>query len=465
MKKWTFRAEAGGNSIGGSSYLHNGKIAVDHGAIQSKKRIGYPKVPDGDIELFLLSHDHLDHCGGVPVFLREHPESKVMMTKTSFDGMNFLLKDSVKIAESRAEIDLLRGLKPEPPLFSAREVENLIERVDFVENTEWFTPLYGHKMAFRSAGHKPGAAMFLMVFPDGTRVLHACDVSVDEQALVRGAGVPQDFLNPDIMVVECTYGDRQLPDRAEEEKRLVRTARKVLRRGGKVVIPHFASTLANCALPLAKAGFPVHIDGLGRDFTNHYANSARWCKEDKQFHLEDFKALFLVDGGRKEDDKYYRKDLVRQPKPMVVVSSSGMLEAGPSVGYVEELLENPKNAIILPGYQADDTQGRKLTQLQKGEKITFFHQYVKKDAGQAPELKTYEVTRQINADVITFKLSGHSGGDKMAKWIAEINPKKVVTVHGEPAAHEGLKERTQMLKNGIEFFPAKNGETIDFLLK
>ena len=305
--------------------------------------------------------------------------------------------------------------------------------------------------------------MFLMVFPDGTRVLHACDVSVDERALVRGAGIPQDFLNPDVMVVESTYGNRELPDRAKEKARLKEVIRKVFARGGKAVIPHFASTLIEEALPLAEAGFPVHVDGMGRDFTHLYANSAPWCEQDKPFKLSDFGSLFLVDGGCKEEDRFYRRDLVRQPEPVVIVSSSGMLEAGPSVGYVEELLEDSKNAVILPGYQAKDTQGRKLTQLQKGEKITFFHQYVKKVEGQQPELKEYEVTRQINADVIQFKLSGHSGGDKMAKWICRINPKKVVTVHGEPEAHEGLKERTQRLKKDIEFFTAKNGETLEFV--
>ncbi|MDP2668520.1 MAG: MBL fold metallo-hydrolase [bacterium] len=462
MKKWTFKAYGGGDSIGGSSYVHNDNIQVDHGAIQEGKRIRYPAIGKEDIELFLLSHDHLDHCGGVPIFLREHPESRVMMTKTSFEGMNFLLKDSVKIAESRAEIDSLRGIEPELPKFSLREVDNLVDRVDFIGDTSWFSPIAGHKISFRSAGHKPGAAMFLMVFPDGTRVLHACDISLDEQALVRKAGVPKDFLNPDVMVVEATYGNRELPDRTKEKARLEEVVRKVFARGGKVVIPHFASTLANCALPLAEAGFPVHVDGMGRDFTHLYANSAPWCEQDKPFKLSDFGSLFLVDGGCKEDDRFYRRDLVRKPEPVVIVSSSGMLEAGPSVGYVEELLEDSRNAVILPGHKAKDTQSRKLTQLAKGEKITFFHQYVKKIAGRKPELREWTETRQINADVIPFKLSGHSGGDKMAEWIAKINPAKVVTVHGEPEAHEGLKERTQSLKKDIEFFTAKNGQTLEF---
>ena len=458
MKKWTFRADGAGDSIGGSSYIHNGLICIDHGAIQDNKKVSYPPMAREELPIFILSHDHLDHCGGVPIFALEHPESKLIMTKTAFEGMLLQLKDSLKITSFQAKSRALRGLSPEPMAFDYLDVENLMDSAGFfVKNTGWFEPLAGYKMSFRSAGHKPGAAMFLIVFPDGTRVLHACDISLDEQALIKGAGVPKDFLDPDVLVVECTYGNREIPERVQEEQRLVDTVKNVFARGGKVIIPHFASTLGNVAIPLAKAGIPTNIDGMGRAFMDLYQRSDVWCEEDKPFSMKDFGCLYFVDGGSPREDHFYREELVQQAAPVAIISSSGMLEAGPSVFYVTELIEDPRNAVIIPGYQAKETQGRKLLQLQRSDNITFSQQKISRDG-----FEERSETRQILADIFPFKLSGHSGGNKMAEWICQINPKKVVTVHGEPESHEGLKDRVQRLNKKIEIVSAKNGETLEF---
>ncbi len=463
MKKWTFVAYGGGDCIGGSHYTHNGTIGIDYGAIQSEKNIKYLETSKDELPLFVLSHDHLDHCGGMPLYAREHPESRVLMTETAFEGMQLQLRDSIKISSLRAEIDALRGLKPEPPAFDYQDIDNLALRAEFILDTSWFEPLPGHMMSFRSAGHKPGAAMFLIVFPDGTRVVHACDISLDEQALVRGAGIPKDFLNPDVLVVECTYGNREIPNRSMEEKRLVDTVRNVLARGGKIIIPHFASTLANIALPLAKAGFFTNIDGMGRSFTRLYADRTPWCEEDKPFRMEDFGSLFLVGGDSPRDAQFYREELVYQAAPAVIVSSSGMLEAGPSVFYVEELIGDSRNAIIIPGYQASKTQGRKLLQLEKGEQISFSHQVVKRGyRGRGRRLKEWTENRRIRADVLPFKLSGHSDGNKVARWICQLNPRRVVTVHGEPESHEGLRQRVRRLNKNIEVISSRNGEILEF---
>ncbi|MDO8522988.1 MAG: MBL fold metallo-hydrolase [bacterium] len=453
MKEWTIRADGGGDRIGGSNYIEK-DVCIDYGAIQDNKRISYPPMAREEIPLFILSHDHLDHCGGVPIFAREHPESKILMTQTTYEGMLLQLRDSLKIMSVTAKNRTRRGLNPEQVVFDYRDVERLANRVEFVKNTDWFEPIPGYKMSFRSAGHKPGAVMILMVCPDGTRVIHACDVSLDDQALVKGASVPSDFLEPDIMVVESTYGDREIPDRHKEESKLIKIAKTVFKRGGKVVMPHFGSTMGNVAFPVAKAGLATYIDGMGRDFLSMYQNTKPWCGEDKPFSLKDFPSLSFVNGGSPKGDMLVREELIQQKGPVVIVSTSGMLEGGPSVFYTEELIEDRRNASVVPGYQASGTQGRKMVQLQRGDQISFVHQ------DKFGEEKT--VTKKILADVIQVKLSGHSGGDKMAKWIAQINPKKVVTVHGEPSSHEGLKERTHRLSKNISFFSAKNGQTLEF---
>lgn len=460
-------ANGGGDRIGGSSYRYKYKgtsILVDFGAIQDEaKSIKYLDVPVEPIELLFLGHDHIDHCGGLPIFAREHPETKIYMTKTCRDGMELQLYDSVKISLEQYKNGVLSNQNPKPPLFEHDEVRDLIARVRIVRTENWFEPIPGFKVSFRSAGHKLGAAIILIVFPDGTRVMHACDYCLNDQALVRGAKDPKDFLEADLMLTESTYGARELPERAEEEARLVNLVTMIIGRGGKVVIPHFSSTGLHVALPLARAGLPTLIDGMLRDFSKIYRLAELWTDNDIPFRLEDYPTFDRVDGVKfGQQDSAYRKMLIQSESSFVVVSSSGMLQGGPAVGYVEELVGDPKNAIIIPGYQAPETQGRKLLQLGKGEPITFHHEQIRKRRDGSEYLDSFNVTREVLCDVIQLHLSGHSGGNRMAEWIAQINPKRVVTVHGDPEGHQGLADRIHGLKSSIDVVSARNGEAISF---
>lgn len=456
-----FTAIGGGDSIGGSAYLYEDDTAsflIDFGAIQGPKSAGisYPRVPQSALDFMLLSHDHLDHCGGLPLVMREHRDMPVFSTNTARFGAFFQLDDSAKIAEQNARIAELSG-RTEYPAFTGGEAHDVMHEITPVRDSGWFEPFPGYKVSYRSAGHKRGAAIILIVCPDGRRIVHACDFSLHDQALVRGAVVPRDFLNPDLLVTECTYGARSLPSRAVEEKRLVDAVRRVLERGGKVIIPHFASTCQHIALPLARAGIASFLDGMARDFWHLYLESEdHWCEHDIPITEEEQRLIIPVVGNGKKDWEV-REGIKASPNPAVVIATGGMLEGGPAVGYVEAFLEDPKNAVIIPGYQAPESQGRKLIQLQRRDRMTFSRQCVRPDGIGVDVIAS---DYYVEAEVIPMHLSGHSDGDEVARWVAELNPKTVITVHGEPAAHEGLRERISRLNGGIGVVSSKTGESI-----
>ncbi|OHA03918.1 MAG: hypothetical protein A3I44_00580 [Candidatus Sungbacteria bacterium RIFCSPLOWO2_02_FULL_51_17] len=466
-----FEVFGGGDRIGGSSYRYNRKVVVDHGIIQGEgKYPKYPMMPEGECPVFLLSHDHLDHCGGVAAFGKRHPEARFFMPKVSRRGLEIQLNDALNISAQQADIDTLKGQKPVPLPFDEEDVASVIARIkrdtsgkNVVTDKRLFTfeSLPGFSLRAVSAGHKPGAAIFLMKFADGARWIHACDFSLEDHALTLGANIPADFHNPDGMTIECTYGSLArdpLPDRKTEEARIMSEMERVFRRGGKVLVPWFASTLQNMAIPCAKAGMQTYVDGKSTQlFTENYMLSSPWCENDRPFRIQDLPTMFGV------RDRAHRDELIAQESSFVVCSSSGMLEGGPSVQWLEHLIGDHKNAIIVPGYQAPGTRGRALMALERGQDFEIVEERVGTDRHTEKKfLRPKRTTRfKIYADVIGAKLSGHSDGRVVAPWVAKINPKVVVTVHGEPEAHEGMARLIRGLNPNIRVISGVNGAQIE----
>lgn len=461
--KHTFTAVGGGSRVGQSCYRHDEKILIDYGGMHRDGRPTCAPMPRGEILVVIASHLHWDHIYGMPALAREHPESLFLMTKMTRDGMEIQLRGSLKLEEEARTIELIENGNPLAPFFTEEDIKNLLDRVNIIENEEWFEPIPGYKVSFRSGGHVNGDSMVLMEYPDGTPVMHACDYCLQDQWTVRGAKTPKGF-RPKVLVTECTNGATELPNQEEERARFGTAARSVIDRGGKIVVPVFSATGLDKALELESAGILTFLDGSARDFSRLARLMEPWSPNDIVFRSDDHPGLWLLDAEKfGERDSIYRRRIIESEASFAIAAPSGMATGGPVIGYLEALLDNPRNAVMLTGYQADGTEGKEIAQLGKGGNITFRHERIRKRADGSRFVERREKDCPINCEVYTFRISGHSGGDKCAWWIAEeLRPELVLTVHGDPEAHAGLADRIHRLNSRIECKSAHNGETIEF---
>ncbi len=261
----------GANEVGASCTLieiEEKRILVDAGIRQNVKPD--KQLPDldkiGKIDAFLLTHAHTDHTGALPGLVSSLPACvKGYCTPVTKPITRVLLEDSKNHLEPEEQ---------KKSLFTPEAIDTALDYLDFMETVQWNTPVKicdGVKARWIPAGHILGAAM---IYIQGKResILITGDVSVNDQKTVPGMSMSDLPYQPDVMVMESTYGDRPHKDRAKEEKRLVSEVARVIQVGGKVLIPVFAIGRSQEVILILKEAmergqireFPVYVDGMVR---------------------------------------------------------------------------------------------------------------------------------------------------------------------------------------------------------
>ncbi len=440
-----FMALSGGVPIGGAHYLvelEDKRIAIDCGAVQKGGKVLPPPIAQGRIDALFVTHGHLDHIGMLPLFVREHPETPIYGTKVTWRFARMLLWDSYRIAFHK----LNRGEKVET-YFSYSDITNALslKRFRLVHKPEWFSPWPGWKVRFWPAGHINGAASIHIVSPKGFRIIHSGDISFHNQPTIKGAEVINDIFSPEVLITEGTYGDRNLPNRVQEEHRFVDRVVEILGRGGKVLIPSFSITGPNIGIILAnglaraEVDIPVHIDGMIRTAAGIINGSNEWSPNDDGLAFPKNLIAVTEDPEKARD---YRQKLL-EGGPAVICSSHGMLEGGMAMFYLPHILADYKSAVLVPGYQAEGTGGRKLLELERGNQFGIGRM-------QYP----------IYCDVERFHLSSHASGKELAGWISEIQPWSVIVTHAGRSAFEGLKQKIKERHPVISVSGGFNGEDV-----
>jgi putative mRNA 3-end processing factor len=361
----------------------NKTMLVEYGMSPSKPP-EYPLPVADRVDHMFLTHGHLDHCGMIPqVCGRDHCE--LFTTPLSAEIGELMMYDSLKIAKAEnypqpyTTGDIERTMKNVVPLTYGDTIE--LGKID---------------VTLHSAGHIPGATMF--EFQCDSSTVYSGDIHTDDQRLVAGAK-PVDCDN---LFIEGTYGGRLHPPRKEVAAMFLAKVEEVIDRGGTVLIPCFAvGRTQEIMLLLRNLSYNMWVDGMGRSVSRIFMNYPEY--------LADPKAMKNARKNFNEVRNPNMRDHAR--KGEIIVTTGGMLDGGPVLGYLNSLKNDPKSAILLVGYQAEDTNGRMLTE-------------------QGCVVIDGEVCK-IECEVQRYDFSAHADHQQLIDFVNACNPENVIIMHSE----------------------------------
>ncbi len=410
------------------------RIAVDAGLSPkfsgNKAMPAFSQVRGTKIDLILLTHCHLDHLGSLPVLMREHPESTLVMSASSKLIARRMLQNSYNVMMRQREEE---GIA-EYPLFTRAEIERLGQRIFPMgyDQPRIFSSAGGEALivTFHAAGHIPGAASITLQYQH-RRIFITGDVLFADQAILPGARPPRQQV--DTLILETTRGRTQRPhgtSRDTEVQRFVDFIRTVHGRGGSLLVPTFALGRMQEMFAIFHAAkvrgelpdMPIYATGLGIDLVNYFDEISRktgGCA---------FRRRILQELGIQPLPETSRGGKLPKHRALYILSSGMMVEHTPSYAACAALLSDERNAITFVGYCDPETPGGKL--LAATPHASFCFDAIDKRADR-------------NATVERFDLSSHAEREQLADLAESLNPRTIVLTHGDPDARKWFSQELQ----------------------
>ena len=423
----------GADEVGASSVLieiAGRRVLVDAGIRPTPKArwgLAGDQLPDlslieqrGGLDAILVTHAHTDHTGALELVSERYPTAPVYATPMTIELTRVLHQDARRIMAARLEEE------GELPLFDEVATNRLMAAFTPVALNQPLTLAPGLTATWFHAGHIAGAAMIGLAAAEG-RVLISGDISISPQRTVDGARPPK--FGADVLILESTYGGRLHANRHVEEQRLVETVTAITAAGGKVLIPAFALGRAQeILLTLGEyqrrgelAGVPIWADGMVRAVCDAYSR----YPDTLPLALQEQGAAFFGGTIQPITSTAQRNALIWEAGPAVIVSSSGMLAGGPSVAYARALAGRPDNAILLTGYQDEESPGRRLQEMaQRG----------------SGTLRLGKDKVDVQCKLATYSLSAHADTGQLVSFVETLDPAQVFLVHGDESARTSLSE-------------------------
>jgi metallo-beta-lactamase family protein len=432
----TFLGAAG--TVTGSKHLvrtQGAALLLDCGLFQGLKELRLrnwtaPPFAPSRLAAVVLSHAHVDHSGYLPVLVKHGFAGPVFCTPGTVDLLRVLLLDAAKLQEEEAAAANRYGYSkhhPALPLYTVEDAERAVRLAVSCRYGEPFEVTPGAEALFRRAGHILGSATVELGL-GSDRLVFSGDLGRWDRPVLRD---PELIAEADVLLVESTYGNRTHARDATEQ--LVRIVHEAVGRGGALLIPAFAVgrtqellwTLRHLEDEARIPSLPVFIDSpMAIDVTDIY------CRHPEDHDL----AMSLLMDGHHSPLRCRQHHLVRSAQesrqlnhrdgPMIVIAGSGMATGGRILHHLKHRLADPRTTVLLPGFQAVDTRGRKL---QDGASHIRIH-------GQdVPVRATIEMLDGLSA---------HADRDETLRWLEGFArpPRQVHVVHGEPPAAQGLAE-------------------------
>lgn len=429
-------------TVTGSKFLvsdEQSKILVDAGLFQGLKKDRlknwdpFPVDPT-TVDAVVLTHAHLDHCGYLPLLVRQGFQGKIYATGYTIKLATVILRDSARLQMEDASYAAEKGFSKHPiplPLYDEGDVEKTLSHFEEVDFRKTIQVTNGVSATFHPSGHILGSAFVVLDF-DGRTFLFSSDLGRENHPLLSPPDTPPSIAF-DAIITESTYGDRvhetPLISFADE----INAARK---RGGSILIPAFAvdrtevilmalrELIASRAIP----NIPIYVDSpmalsaldFYRDAVEKNAPELREGVASKWRSVDPFNPGNLFEMRTVEESK----SLNEVSTTSIIISASGMGTGGRVVHHMANMLPDPKNTVILVGFQAAGSRGRSL------------------EEGQ-PRVKIHGRWVPVHASIVKMEsFSVHADSNELIAWLRKTkNPKRVFVVHGERESEEALADR------------------------
>lgn len=417
--------------------LDNGKkILLDCGLYQGSEGFAdeynrnFPAEPS-EIDILILSHAHIDHCGNIPQLVKQGFRGRIYSTHGTFDLASILLQDSAKIQEGDAIREnkwrLKQGLPPVEPLYKVSDVPRALNNFVTLSYDHWTKIDEDVELLFLDAGHMLGSASISLRINEGGKtktIGFTGDIGRPGSPILRDAHpMPQS----DYLISESTYGGKVHESITDAKEKLLEVIQDAcVERKGKLLIPAFSvgrtQNLIYSLDQLCNEGrlpkIPVYVDSpLAVNATQVFQMHPECYDEDLIEYMTYDKDPFGFNGLRYIRDASESKELNTKNGPFIVISASGMMTAGRILHHLRNSISDPRNTVLVVGYCAKGTLGEKI--VNGAETVKIF--------GEAYDVKARIV--RLNS------YSGHAGEDELSEFImsgySQDQTKEIFLVHGE----------------------------------
>ena len=451
--------------VTGSSHcleINGKKILVDCGLQQGRDEMDnrYLAFAPGSIDILLVTHAHIDHTGRIPLLVKNGFHGRILTTRVTADLMKIMLLDSAHIQESDAEYENRKGQRAGrehvEPLYTEQDALDVFKYVTTCEYEETVELCEGVRAVFTDAGHLLGSASITLELEENgvhKTLVFSGDIGNVDQPIIRD---PKLLKKADYVVMESTYGDRNHTEVWSYTDELAEIIDETLGKGGNVVIPSFAvgrtqellyfiREIKDQKLVKSTPNFPVYIDSpLAKAATTVFCGDLHGYLDEQALelvkdgtHMFTFPNLNLVESS--EESKMLNMDTT----PKVIISASGMCDAGRIRHHLKHNLWRANSAVVFVGFQSPGTLGRRL--LDGVEKVKLFGEEI-----------------AVKAKIVNFQgLSSHADHDHLIEWIKAFDPKPthVFVVHGDEDVAPAFAEELCTL--GFHAHAAKFTECYD----
>lgn len=445
------------------------KILLDCGQFQGGKameamnREAFPFTPE-EIECVVLSHAHIDHCGRLPLLVKRGFRGQIYCTDATADLLEVMLRDSAYIHEKDAEAqsrkNARKGKPPVEPLYTIKDAEAALTLVKPVLYDQLIEINPEIKIVFNDAGHILGSAiteLWITEAESTSKIVFSGDLGVMNRPILRN---PTKIKKADYVIMETTYGNRIHEPNATSIDQLIKITIDTVKRGGSVIIPSFAVGRTQELIYQFNLFYEEHpeyrqyLENVNVYIDSPMATTATEVfKRNAQVFDEETKARILS-GDNPLDFKNLEftrntadsQMLNNDKTPKVIISASGMCEAGRIRHHLKHNLWDSRNSIVFVGYQAEGTLGRLLIE-------------------GAKEVKLFGETVVVKAEIHNLEgFSGHADQKGLFEWISsfEKKPKQVFLVHGET---DSKKDFAKLIETELGYDPVVIMQNSEFELE